>query len=245
MLKPVFIAHRGYASAFPENTLIALDAARRAGAKYVEVDIQLSADRVPVLFHDRDLKRLCQQTGAIHDYAFSQLEKFNVTDIEKFADKFADNKITSLSDFIEYLKQYPELNAFIELKRSMIKQFGEDVVLSIILPLFEGMRDQISFISYDQAILKTIHDTTGYASGIVVDDWHDINKDANWMSEWLFCSAEGLPEDDDELAVEAKIAVFEVGNTALANTLLARGICYLETFRIKEMLGAFSSGDAE
>lgn len=74
MLTPMFIAHRGYAAAYPENTLIALDAARQAGAKYIEVDIQLSADGIPVLFHDRDLQRLCQQTGAIHDYTFSQLE---------------------------------------------------------------------------------------------------------------------------------------------------------------------------
>ncbi|HFD33365.1 MAG TPA: glycerophosphodiester phosphodiesterase, partial [Gammaproteobacteria bacterium] len=85
MLQPIFIAHRGYAAAYPENTLIALDAAFQAGTEYVEVDIQLSADHIPVLFHDRDLQRLCQQSGAIQDYTFSQLEKFNVTDSEKFA----------------------------------------------------------------------------------------------------------------------------------------------------------------
>ena len=168
MLKPVFIAHRGYASAFPENTLIALDAARQAGAQYVEVDIQLSADKVPVLFHDRDLKRLCQQTGAIHDYDLSRLEKFNVTDIEKFADKYASNKITTLTTFVDYLKKHPELKAFIELKRSMLENFTHDSVLEIILPFFEGMQDQITFISYDQTILKTIHDITGYSTGNMI-----------------------------------------------------------------------------
>ena len=123
MLKPTFIAHRGYASVYPENTLIAIEAAREAGAQFVEVDIQLSSDHIPVLFHDRDLQRLCQQAGAIHDYTFAQLEEFNVSDSEKFSNQYLENKITSLQEFIKYLKKYPELNAFIELKRSMINEY--------------------------------------------------------------------------------------------------------------------------
>jgi len=239
MLKPVFIAHRGYASAFPENTLIALDAARRAGAKFVEVDIQLSADRIPVLFHDRDLQRLCQQSGAIHEYTFAELENFNVTDVEKFSDKYANNKITALQVFIDYLKLHPELKAFIELKRLMIEKFGEEKVLETILPIFNGMEEQICFISYNQSILKTIHNSSDYATGIVVDDWASYNNDADWNSEWVFCSSDGLPEDNAELEIKSKIAVFEVGNINLAKYLLAKGIYYLETFRVKEMLLAF------
>lgn len=240
MLNPTFVAHRGYASAFPENTLIALDAAYQAGAQYVEVDIQLSADHIPVLFHDRDLRRLCQQSGAIHDYEFSELEKFNVTDAEKFADKYADNKITSLQTFVDYLKKHPTLNAFIELKRSMIDTFGEEFVLKKILPFFENMGNQISFISYNQSILKNIHDNTDYATGIVVDEWNEFNKNSGWESEWLFCSHEGLPENNEELNIKSKVAIFEVGNKGLAKHLLAKGITHLETFRIKEMLEAFA-----
>lgn len=239
MLKPVFIAHRGYAAAYPENTLIALDAAWQAGAKFVEVDIQLSADLVPVLFHDRNLQRLCQQTGAIHDYDFSELENFNVTDMEKFADKYANNKITTLQRFIDYLKSHPDLYAFIELKRSMIEKFGEECVLEKLLPLFNGMKDQISFISYNQFILKKIHNRTDYATGIVVDDWTEYNNNADWISEWVFCSSEGLPENNTELEIKPKVAVFEVGNIGLAKHLIAKGICFLETFRIKEMFQAF------
>lgn len=245
MSKPVFIAHRGFASAYPENTLIALDAARQAGAKYVEVDIQLSADGIPVLYHDRDLQRLCQQAGAIHDYTFAQLENFNVSDSEKFADKYSNNKITTLQTLIDYLKEHAELNAFIELKRSMVDKFGEDVVLKTLLPLFDGMKQQISFISYNQTILEKIHHSTDYATGIVVDDWADYNKDSDWQSEWVFCAAEGLPEDNAELEIDSEIAVFEVGNIGLAKHLLARGIRYLETFRIKEMLDAFTTSKKE
>ena len=240
MHNPVFIAHRGYSAAYPENTLVALEAAQQAGAQYIEVDVQLSADHVPVLFHDRDLKRLCKQSGTIHGYTFAELQKFTLSDSEKFADKFAQNKITALQTFIDFLKQHPELHAFIELKRLMIDHFGEEPVLRILLPMFEGMEEQISFISYNQTILKTIHDRTDYKTGIVVDNWNELNKAISWQPEWLFCSYDGLPENNTELNIESKIAVFEVGNIGLAKHLLARGITYLETFRIKEMLLAFS-----
>jgi glycerophosphoryl diester phosphodiesterase len=47
----VIVAHRGYAFRYPENTLEAFQAAVDAGAKWVEVDVQLR-DGVPVLAHD-------------------------------------------------------------------------------------------------------------------------------------------------------------------------------------------------
>lgn len=46
------VAHRGCAARYPENTLAAVAAALQEGACCVEVDVQLSADRVPVLMHD-------------------------------------------------------------------------------------------------------------------------------------------------------------------------------------------------
>ena len=46
------VAHRGYAARYPENTRESLAAAVRAGARFLEFDVQLSADGVPVLLHD-------------------------------------------------------------------------------------------------------------------------------------------------------------------------------------------------
>ena len=51
------VAHRGHAAAFPENTLPALRSALELGAAWLEFDIQLSADRIPVLCHDASLQR--------------------------------------------------------------------------------------------------------------------------------------------------------------------------------------------
>jgi glycerophosphoryl diester phosphodiesterase len=51
---PVIVAHRGFPQSHPENTIAAMQAAVDAGAKWLEVDVQLR-DGKPVLAHDPDL----------------------------------------------------------------------------------------------------------------------------------------------------------------------------------------------
>jgi len=61
------IAHRGYhdlAAGRLENSLSAFAAAVRAGYG-IEMDLQLSADGVPMVFHDDSLDRLTDQAGPV------------------------------------------------------------------------------------------------------------------------------------------------------------------------------------
>jgi glycerophosphoryl diester phosphodiesterase len=54
---PKVIGHRGAAAYAPENTLDSFREARRRGATWVETDVKLTADGVPILMHDDSLKR--------------------------------------------------------------------------------------------------------------------------------------------------------------------------------------------
>jgi glycerophosphoryl diester phosphodiesterase len=54
---PKVIGHRGAAAYAPENTLESLREAKRRGAPWVEIDVKLTADGVPILMHDPSLKR--------------------------------------------------------------------------------------------------------------------------------------------------------------------------------------------
>ena len=54
---PKVIGHRGAAAYAPENTLASFREARRRGATWVEADIMLTADGVPIVMHDESLKR--------------------------------------------------------------------------------------------------------------------------------------------------------------------------------------------
>lgn len=55
--RPLVIAHRGYSSIAPENTIPAFEFAKKAGADLVELDYYHSKDGIPVTFHDGYLDR--------------------------------------------------------------------------------------------------------------------------------------------------------------------------------------------
>ena len=55
--KPFIIAHRGYCSLFPENTLASFESALYK-CDLVEFDIMLTKDHKIIVFHDRFLSRL-------------------------------------------------------------------------------------------------------------------------------------------------------------------------------------------
>lgn len=59
MQPPKYQGHRGYwIEGEQENTLAAFRAAGRRGLQMVEMDVRLSVDQVPIVFHDEDLKRI-------------------------------------------------------------------------------------------------------------------------------------------------------------------------------------------
>lgn len=69
---PVVIGHRGciYET---ENTLAAVRAAGDYGAQYAEIDVQLSADGVPVVLHDGNLWRLAGENRNVADLTAEEL----------------------------------------------------------------------------------------------------------------------------------------------------------------------------
>ncbi|MFE4356617.1 glycerophosphodiester phosphodiesterase [Kitasatospora sp. NPDC056800] len=73
--KPLAVAHRGDPYRFRENTLPSVESALAAGADAVEVDVQLTRDRVPVLLHDRTLERLWGDARSIDRVTADQLEE--------------------------------------------------------------------------------------------------------------------------------------------------------------------------
>ena len=54
---PKVIGHRGAAAYAPENTLASFREASRRGATWVEIDVKLTRDGVPIVMHDASLRR--------------------------------------------------------------------------------------------------------------------------------------------------------------------------------------------
>jgi glycerophosphoryl diester phosphodiesterase len=76
--RPLFIAHRGASAEAPENTLAAFRRALELGADGVELDVQVTRDGVPVVFHDATLVRLTGNRGRIAQFSSRELREFRV-----------------------------------------------------------------------------------------------------------------------------------------------------------------------
>ena len=76
--RPLFIAHRGASAEAPENTLAAFRRALAVGVDGIELDVQVTRDGVPIVFHDATLVRLIGRRGRIAQFIRSELDEFLV-----------------------------------------------------------------------------------------------------------------------------------------------------------------------
>ena len=74
---PPIIGHRCARAEAPENTLAGLRRAAALGARWVEVDVRLTADGVPVLLHDATLERTTTGRGALAGTTLAELARFD------------------------------------------------------------------------------------------------------------------------------------------------------------------------
>lgn len=240
---PELVAHRGYAARYPENTLAALDAAMRTGALHVEIDVQLSKDARPMLFHDRTLERMCGVPGSVADRTAAELAALSAGEAKKFGRSFEDERVASLAGFAELLGRYPHVHAFVEVKRAAIERFGHGKVIDEVLPALDDVLPRVSVISFSLDFLSELRRAHPTPIGVVFDRWDELDQPIvrELAPEFVFCDLDGLPASGPLDAGDARVAIYEVADAQLALALHARGAELVETFEIGEMLASFEA----
>jgi len=112
--KPLIIAHRGYRAQYPENTLVAFQAAIDAGADMIELDVLLSKDRKIVVIHDESLDRTTDGQGAVSDYTLSELKALDAG--IWFDSRFKGERLPTLGEVLDIVNERIPMN--IEIKKS-------------------------------------------------------------------------------------------------------------------------------
>ncbi len=79
---PLAFAHRGGAAHAPENSWRAFEHAVGLGYRYLETDLQATADGVLVTFHDKTLTRVCGQDGRVRRLSHAELSAARIDGTE-------------------------------------------------------------------------------------------------------------------------------------------------------------------
>ncbi len=72
------IGHRGAKGHLPENTLASFQKAIDLGVDMIELDIQLSFDKIPMVIHDTTVDRTTSSVGLVTDYSAKELQKLGI-----------------------------------------------------------------------------------------------------------------------------------------------------------------------
>jgi glycerophosphoryl diester phosphodiesterase len=239
IVRPQLIAHRGYSQCYPENTLIALEAALKAGAQYVEFDVHFTADAVPVVFHDSELKRTTGAKGDIHKITVAELANLRAGEFDRFGNQFADEPVPTLQDVLVLLRQWPNAQAFVEIKCRTVECFGvEHVAQQMVKELTPHMNNCI-LISYHRHVLEAAHKAGMQRIGWVIREWgnHSRKQAEVLRPDVLFCDVEKIPDVDNILWPGPwQWALYDVVDAELALRWAARGVQFIETWDIGGML---------
>jgi glycerophosphoryl diester phosphodiesterase len=153
--KTLNIAHRGASAKFIENTMPAFRAAVELQADMIELDVHLSKDGIPVVFHNDKIPKKTSNGGDfVKNYTFAELQAI---DLEPSSEN-GTPKITipSLEEVLQFAKGKISLN--IEIKAEVVTDNIENGVEQKCIQLLEkyGMLDHVLFSSYDMRCIQHI-----------------------------------------------------------------------------------------
>jgi glycerophosphoryl diester phosphodiesterase len=148
-------AHRGASAIAPENTIAAFRAAAEAGAKWVELDVALSADGTLVVIHDDTVDRTSSGKGSLGELSAAQIGALDGG--SWFDPRFAGERIPTLAQTIAALGELG-LSANVEIKQHPHHQSLDQLVRAVQADIGQrsaGTRIMIS--SFDPEALKAMH----------------------------------------------------------------------------------------
>ena len=170
---PKLIGHRGVKDLCPENTLVSISRAFEIGLSFVEIDVKISKDRVPILLHDDTLDRTTNGSGLAIDYDYENIKKL---DAGKFFYKENTNIFVPKLEDILSLCTNNNGNLNIELKPN--KNFEKENVYQIYKIIKNINQIDIFFSSFDMiSILEISKLYPQSIRSFLLDDFKEYNID--------------------------------------------------------------------
>jgi glycerophosphoryl diester phosphodiesterase len=244
---PDLIAQRGNADEYPENTLPALRSALDLGARHVAFDVQLTADRQPVLLNDSNLKRVTGLDRNALEMTLPQLTEMSASEPERFQQKFTDIGVPTLAQAVSLLAPHPAVTVFVEIKRASLRVFGPDVVVRKICEVLKPIVRQCVLVSRDLAAVHHVRQVSSYRVGWILSEYSTLSalKSEALVPDYLLCDQELLTDSNAQLwRGPWRWVIHNVSSREAAAQLAARGAKLVATTSFRKVMREFKSNAA-
>lgn len=190
---PKVIGHRGAAGYAPENTLEGIHVAADMGVEWVELDVKLTRDQVPIIFHDETLERTAGSNALVAETDYETIKHLEAG--SWFGESFAGNKIPTLEEAVDVLLERG-LGLNLEIKPCPGRERETaEVALDLLSQIWDD-HDKILISSFQHVSLESAMEMAGdWPRGLLLPE------------EW--------PENWEELAEYLRVTTINLnGNTA-------------------------------
>ncbi len=211
---PKIIGHRGACGYAPENTLESIKTAADMGATWVEIDVKLTKDSVPVIFHDETLERTTNGSGEMKETTYADVEALDAG--AWYADSFAGIKVPTLEEAIDVILAH-DLGVNLEIKPCPGREVETAEAMLDVLSRIWDNPEKLLISSFQHVSLEAARDMAPeWKRALLIDD-----PIRNWMelANYLDVSCININGRDLSLTREAVEAYIETGRQVLAYTI--------------------------
>lgn len=162
------VAHRGWSGRAPENTMAAFRMAFEASdIAWIELDVQLSKDGVPVVIHDFNLRRTTNGRGEVRDWTAAELASLDAG--SWFSPKFKGESVPALDEVLREAKGKCKLNIELKTDGKRYPRIEEKVLERIIA---YDMLDEVIITSFHAGTLGRVRKLSSQVRiGLILDGW--------------------------------------------------------------------------
>ncbi|WP_054955458.1 glycerophosphodiester phosphodiesterase [Paenibacillus dakarensis] len=160
------VAHRGFSAKAPENTKAAIKLAMNEPfVNWMEIDVQLTKDGVPVVIHDYTVDRTTSGKGKVKDLTWKEIRSMDAG-LWK-GRQFQGEQVPSLDEVLALVKGRLKLN--IELKTSGDMYPGLEATVLTRLREHQMMSDVVLTSFEPKALLRAKDIDSDVQVGLIID----------------------------------------------------------------------------
>ncbi|WP_217133668.1 glycerophosphodiester phosphodiesterase [Leucobacter chinensis] len=205
------IAHRGAASAAPENTLASVRYGLEQDVEFVEIDVRLTKDEVPVLMHDSRVDRTTNGAGEVSKLTHRQIAKLDAG--SWFSREYRGEPVPTFDGFLDVFVPERAL-AFVELKGTW-----RPAQIEALLGRVEARQasERIVWQSFDETTMRRLTEASPEAARVMLTK--SIDNDLVSIVDELDIDGIGAGLDLIEQHLDIVHALSDEGVATFAYTL--------------------------